>query len=298
MTRATAADGTRLHVEVDGAGPPMLFLHEVAGDTRSWDPQVRALRDTYTCIRYNARGFPPSDVPLENERYGQDIAVTDAIAVLDHLGVSTAHVVGLSMGGFCALHLCLTQPDRVRSVLIAGAGYGSPPEDRAMFVAEATTAAAAFATDIRAAAARYADGPTRVQLRRKDPALWQEFGEKLAAHDPVGQSRSFSELLANRPSLHDLRPRLAGVDLPMLLVVGDEDDGCLATNLMLKQVIASSALDVFPHTGHTVNLEEPERFTAAIVALAGAADAGTWPRRDPASVRRGLVGMTATDNPL
>jgi pimeloyl-ACP methyl ester carboxylesterase len=290
-TTATAPDGVVLHVEVEGSGPPLLLLHEVAGDVRSWDGDVARLRAEFTCIRYNARGFPPSDVPDDPRRYGQEAAVGDALAVLDALDVQRAHLAGLSMGGFCALHLCLGHPHRVRSALVAGVGYGSAPEDRPGFVREAQAAAAAFAADTPTAARRYADGPTRVQLRRKDPAAWKALGDGLAAHDPVGQSLTFAQVQARRPALHDLREQLAQVRVPVLLLVGDEDDGCLATNLMLKRTIPSSALWVLPHTGHTVNLEEPERFAEAVRWLTRQSDAGTWPQRDPASVGRGLVGM-------
>lgn len=288
---ATAPDGVQLHVEVEGSGPPLLLLHEVAGDVRSWDGDVAALRERFTCIRYNARGFPPSQVPADPQRYGQDIAVADAVAVLDAVGVPTAHLAGLSMGGFCALHLCLTRPERVRSAVIAGVGYGSAPEDRAGFVREAEAAAAAFRSDAAAAAGRYAEGPTRVQLRRKDPAAWAALGTALASHDPLGQAMTFARVQARRPALHDLCDRLAEVRAPMLLLVGDEDDGCLATNLMLKRTVPSAALWVLPHTGHTINLEEPRQFAQAVTWLAEQADAGTWPQRDPSSVGRGLVGM-------
>ena len=124
MTTVTTPDGTRLAVEVEGAGPPLLFLHEVAGDLHDWRAQVAHFADRYTCVRYNARGYPPSDVPAAPDSYGQHIAVQDAIAVLDGLGFDAAHVVGLSMGGFCAVHLMLQHPERCLSATVAGAGYG------------------------------------------------------------------------------------------------------------------------------------------------------------------------------
>jgi pimeloyl-ACP methyl ester carboxylesterase len=288
---ATSADGVELHVEVEGDGPPLLLMHEVAGDVRSWDGDVERLRDRFTCIRYSARGFPPSQVPTDPRQYGQDVAVTDAVAVLDAMGVQSAHLVGLSMGGFCALHLCLTRPERVRSAVLAGVGYGSAPEDRAGFVREAEAAAAAFRADVATAARRYVDGPTRVQLRRKDPAAWAALGAALARHDPTGQALTFAQVQARRPALHDLRERLAAVRVPLLLLLGDEDDGCLTTNLMLKRTIPSAALRVLPHTGHTVNLEEPREFAAAVAWLVEHVEAGTWPERDPRSLDRGLVGM-------
>src|SRR5262249_61310997 len=92
---------------------------------RSWEPQVRALARRHRCLTYDARGYPPSDVPEEPERYSQERAVEDAVAVLDHLGIERAHVVGLSMGGFCTLHLGLRHPERALS--LTGAPCAYPP---------------------------------------------------------------------------------------------------------------------------------------------------------------------------
>src|SRR5690348_18325945 len=83
MPQVSTDDGVRLYVEETGAGLPVLFLHEFAGDHRSWEPQVRALSRRYRCVTYSARGYPPSDVPDDPGAYSQARAVADAIAVLD-----------------------------------------------------------------------------------------------------------------------------------------------------------------------------------------------------------------------
>lgn len=126
-------DGVALHTEITGTGQPLLFIHEFAGDHRSWEPQVRYFSASYRCITYSARGYPPSDVPAEPHRYSQGRAVADAIAVLDGIGVQRAHVVGLSMGGFATLHLLMRHPDRVASAVAAGVGYGAHPDRQAAF---------------------------------------------------------------------------------------------------------------------------------------------------------------------
>src|SRR5215831_5102121 len=99
------------------------LLHEFAGDYRSWETQVRHFARSYRCISYNARGYPPSDVPADGERYSQDRARDDIRAVLDALKIDKAHIVGLSMGGFAALHFGFTYPQRARSLVVAGCGY-------------------------------------------------------------------------------------------------------------------------------------------------------------------------------
>lgn len=292
MATASAADGVRLHWEETGAGTPVLFIHEFAGDLRSWEPQLRHFGRRYRCIAYNARGYPPSDVPEDPEAYSQAIAVSDAVAVLDAAGVERAHVVGLSMGGFCTLHLGLRQPGRCLSLVVAGAGYGAQPERQESFRAEAEVTATAFEEEgSRATAERYALGPARVQYQAKDPRGWEEFRERLAGHSARGSALTQRGVQARRPSLYDLRDELAGVRLPTLLVTGDEDEGCLDPDLMLKRTIPSAALFVMPRTGHACNLEEPDLFNQVVGDFLATVDAGRWTDRDPRSLGSSLTGM-------
>src|ERR1051326_7323929 len=131
MPFARTDDGVRLHWEETGSGTPILFVHEFAGDHRSWEPQMRWFGRTHRCLAYDARGYPPSDVTDDLARYSQERAVEDQITVLHAAGVQRAPVVGLSMGGFCTLHLGLRHPERALSLVIAGCGYGSHPDHRA-----------------------------------------------------------------------------------------------------------------------------------------------------------------------
>ena len=170
MPHVTARDGVRIFFEESGRGTPVLFIHEFAGDHRSWAPQLAELSARYRCIAYNARGYPPSDVPSDPEAYSQEHAAADAIAVLDGLGIERAHVIGLSMGGFCALHLGLGHPERAQSLVVAGCGYGAQPERQASFRAESEANARLFEAGVGAAAEAYALGPARVQLQNKNPA--------------------------------------------------------------------------------------------------------------------------------
>ena len=189
MPAIVTDDGVKLHAEETGQGEPLLFVHEFAGDHRSWEPQVRFFSAAYRCVTYAARGYPPSDVPTDPEAYSQERAVADAIAVLDGLKIGQAHVVGLSMGGFTALHLALGHPERVLSAVVAGAGYGAEPERAEAFRAESVLTAAAFAAEGAAKVAeRYAVGPARVQFQNKNPRGWAEFAEALAGHSSLGSA--------------------------------------------------------------------------------------------------------------
>ena len=183
MSRIVTSDGVTLYADSTGTGAPLLFIHEFAGDHRSWEPQVRFFGRGYQCMTYAARGYPPSDVPAAPGAYSQQRAVDDAVAVLDELGIGRAHVVGLSMGGFTALHLALGHPGRVRSAVVAGAGYGAEPERADAFRSESMLTAAAFANEGAAKVAeRYAVGPSRVQFQNKNPRGWAEFAAALAQH--------------------------------------------------------------------------------------------------------------------
>lgn len=293
MSFATAEDGTRIHFEEAGGGIPVLFIHEFAGDHRSWEPQMRTFSRRYRSILFAARGYPPSDVPEDVAAYSQELAVSDAISVLDHLGIDRAHVVGLSMGGFTSLHLGLGRPDRARSVVVAGVGYGAHPDARESFRAEAEAIAASLGSDgVAAFAARYAEGPARVQFQNKDPRGWAEFARLLAEHSSEGSANTMRGVQRERPSLYDLRDDLAKMEVPVLLIVGDEDEGCLDANLMLKRTISSSGLAVLPRTGHASNLEEPELFDRLVLDFLARVDAGRWELRDPRSISTSTTGMT------
>ncbi|MGH3343349.1 MAG: alpha/beta fold hydrolase [Carbonactinosporaceae bacterium] len=291
--RIQTDDGVSLHVEEVGSGFPVLFVHEFAGDHRSWEPQLRYFSRTCRCVTYAARGYPPSDVPSDPGAYSQARAVADAVAVLDGLDIECAHVVGLSMGGFTALHLVLAHPHRVASAVVAGAGYGANPDRREAFRAESMVTADAFEHQGSARVARrYVLGPARVQFQNKSPRGWAEFAAALAEHSALGSALTMRGVQAARPSLYDLRHELAAIDTPVLIVVGDEDEGCLDTDVMLKRTIPTAGLAVLPQTGHTANLEEPEVFNAVVDRFLTAAERGAWRRRDPRSLSTSTTGMT------
>ena len=285
-------DGVTLHAEEAGQGEPLLFIHEFAGDHRSWEPQVRFFSAAYRCVTYAARGYPPSDVPTDPAAYSQDRAVADAIAVLDGLGIDQAHVVGLSMGGFTALHLVLSHPDRVLSAVVAGTGYGAKPEQADAFRTESMLTAAAFAAEgASRVAERYAVGPTRVQFQNKNPRGWAEFAAALAGHSDLGSALTMRGVQAARPSLYAMTDELAKVRIPVLLLAGDEDDGCLEPTLLLKRAIPTSGLAVLPRTGHTANLEEPDLFNRVVDRFLGAVARGAWHPRDPRSSSDAITGL-------
>lgn len=274
-----------LYFEVTGSGYPLLFLHEFAADHREWEAQVRFFSRRYRCVTVNARGYPPSDVPDDVALYDHVHQAEDAAAVMRHLGLARAHVVGLSMGAYATLQFGLRFPDMASALVVAGCGSGAPRAIRAQFAAEVEALAAQIETEGMTVAARsIALGSTRVQLQNKDPRGWEEFARHLSEHSSKGSALTLRGYQAPRPSLFDFEAELRRLDVPTLLVVGDEDEPCLETNLFLKRTIKRAGLWVVPNTGHAVNLEEPGAFNGAVADFLAAVERGRWPERDPRSL--------------
>ncbi len=292
MPHLTTDDGVRLYYEAAGSGYPIVFVHEFAGDYRSYETQMRYFARRYRCIAYNARGYPPSDVPDDFERYSQARARDDIRAVLDGLGIAKAHVVGISMGGFATLHFGFAYPERASALVVAGCGYGAQPDKRAQFAEETARTAAGIAARGMAEIARtYGAGPTRVQLQNKDPRGYAEFMAQFAEHSTPGSANTMRGVQARRPSLWDLTEEMKRLDVPTLIATGDEDDPCLEPGLLMKRLIRSAALVVFPNTGHALNLEEPDLFNRTLADFFHQVESGRWPRRDPRATTGSILGM-------
>jgi pimeloyl-ACP methyl ester carboxylesterase len=293
MPYATTDDGVRLYYEEAGSGTPLIFIHEFAGDHRSWEPQMRFFSRHFRCISFSARGFPPSDIPDDPGRYSQARAREDVIAVLDHLKAERAHVVGLSMGGFAALHVGIAHGRRARSIVVAGCGYGADPGQKEKFQAECESAAAYFETaGMAEAGKKYALGPTRVQYQNKDPRGWAEFARQLAEHSAKGQALTMRGVQMKRPSLWELVDDMKTIEVPALIVTGDEDDPCIEPAVLMKRSIPTAGLVVLPKAGHTINLEDPDAFNRALHEFFALVDQGRWNRRDPRSIASaGILGF-------
>ena len=291
MPHLTTDDKIKLYYEEVGSGIPVVFVHEFAGDVRSYEMQMRYFGQRYRCIAFNARGYPPSDVPENAELYSQERARDDIRAVLDALEIDKAHIVGLSMGGFATLHFGFTYADRARSLVIAGCGYGAAPDKRAQFAGEAEAAAKNFEqVGMAKAAEGYALGPTRVQFQNKDPRGWQEFATQLAEHSTEGAAQTLRGVQARRPSLFDLVGKMKTITAPTLIMTGDEDWPCLEPGLLMKHTIPTAALVVMPNAGHAINLEDPAAFNQHIADFFHTVDVGAWRKRDPRAMVTTILG--------
>lgn len=283
-------DGVDLEYIEAGSGTPLLFVHEFAGDARSWEPQMRFFARRYRCIAFHARGYPPSGVPTSPKSYGQDRATDDIAAVIQALDLAPAHVVGLSMGAFATLHLGLRYPHLARSLTAAGVGYGAAPDKREQFRAELDGSVAKLrAGGIEKFATIYAHGPTRLVFEEKDPRGFVEFEAQMAEHSTEGSALTMLAVQRERPSLFELEAEFRKLKLPTFIIAGDEDDPTLEPALYLKRTIASSALLVMPKCGHTMNLEDPDAFNRAVLDFITAVDSGSWRDRIPASLSGAII---------
>jgi pimeloyl-ACP methyl ester carboxylesterase len=284
MPHIGTRDGVRLYYEEAGSGSAVVFVHEYAGDYRTWEAQMRFFARAHRCITYSQRGYPPSDVPGDGAQYSQDIARDDVLAVMDALKIDKAHVVGHSMGAYTALHVGIKAPARCLSVTAAGCGWGSTPdakEREAMKALAAETGKMFAEQGIEKAAAAYADAPMRQALKHKDPRGYAEFARMLGEHSAEGHAQTMFNLQLKRPTLWEMEAALKKFSVPLLIIVGDEDEPCLDGSVFLKRIAPTAGLLVMPRTGHNVPTEEPAAFNAALAELFASSEAGRWLAHKP-----------------
>ncbi len=282
MPTIKCQDGVNLYYEEAGTGLPLVFVHEFAGEYRSWENQMRYFSRKYRCIAYNSRGYPPSDVPADAEAYSFEHQRAGILAVLDGLGIEKAHIVGLSMGAFATFYFGMKWPQRALSLTLAGIGSGSMPDVRETFAQESVAAADGLLQSgwVEMAPVRGIT-PTRVQFRNKDPRGFAEFLGMLSEHSAHGSAMTLKGYQARRPALQDFSMEMAECTTPTLIMSGDEDWPCLDASMMLKRMMPSAGLAFIPQTGHACNLEEPALFNLLLERFLHQVDSGQYRMRDP-----------------
>jgi pimeloyl-ACP methyl ester carboxylesterase len=289
MPYATS-DGVRLYYEEAGKGTPIVFVHEFADDLYSWEPQVRFFSRRYRCIAYNARGYPPSDVPSSRAKYSQAIAADDIAAVMRHLGLRKAHVIGCSMGGYATVHFGLRHARLALSLTAIGVGYGSDPDKRKQFIGDNDVMARRFEELGTAEAIKpYQIGPSRIQFQNKDPRGFAHFCAEFAKHSALGSANTLRGVQGKRPTIYSLERGLSRLKVPLHMVSGDEDNNCLEPGVFIKRVCPSACLTVVANTGHAVNLEEPDLFNRLTAEFLAQVDSGRWRPRDPRSFNKSTM---------
>ncbi len=273
-----SANGVNIYYEVTGEGYPLVWSHEFGGSYESWETQVRFFTRRYQVITYAARGWPPSDVPSDPEAYSQDHVVNDLYLLLRHLGIDQAHIGGLSMGGSVTLNFGIAHPEMARSLIVAAAGSGTT--NREEFLANAQVLCDRLISEgMEVVANDYARSDNRLQLLRKDPQGWEEFHRLLASHSALGSALTFGGFVMKRPTIYALEDKLLALQVPTLIMTGDEDEPCIEPAIFMKRNIPKSGLAVFPQSGHAINLEEPDLFNRTVLDFLTAVEADRWPGR-------------------
>jgi pimeloyl-ACP methyl ester carboxylesterase len=291
MPTIATDDGVKLYYEEAGSGTPVVFVHEFAGDHRSWEPQMRYFSRNYRCIAYSARGYPPSDVPQDWQGYSQERVRDDLRAVLDALDIRRTHVVGLSMGAFATLHFGFAYPERALSLTLAGGGSGAHPASYRAFQEDSRKNADFMRREGMAKfAATYGLGAARVQFQRKDPRGFAQFAQHLAEHSATGSANTMQGYQGRRPSLYDLTAEMERLELPVLVMTGDEDEPCLEASLLMKRAIRRAGLAILPRSGHVINLEEPALFNQLLEDFFHQVESGRWEPRDPRARPASIYG--------
>jgi 3-oxoadipate enol-lactonase len=285
MPYAVTSDHVRLYFEETGSGTPIIFLHEFAADHTNWEPQMRYFAPGHRCIAYSARGYLPSDVPPAPEAYTYRHFYSDALAVLDHLEIARAHLVGLSMGSYSSLQIALNAPERALSMTLAAVGSGSDLDNLDAFRRQCQATAEQFATIGSAEVARVTrEAPGRIPFLVKDPRGHAGFYSALARHDSRGSANTMRGFQGGRPSIYTLTEAIRKATTPALIICGDEDDACIEPSLFLKRQLPAAGLALFPKSGHVLNLEEPALFNEMVERFIALVEAGRWPVRDPRSL--------------
>ena len=281
------ANGASLYYEEAGRGTPIVFVHEFSGDFRSWEGQLRHFSRRYRCVAFNARGYPPSDVPAAPSQYSHLIAADDIRAVMRHLGVTKAHIIGCSMGAYATIMFGMRYPRNALSLTTVGAGAGGilDPRKRAEFLRNTRENARRFEEEgVEAATKRLRNAPNRVQLENKDPRSFREFFERLAEHSAQGHANTLRGVQLRRPPLYTMAKPLSRLKVPLLAFVGDEDESALNPSLFIKRACPAARLTVVPATGHLVNQEEPALFNRLTEDFLSLVESGRWRPRDPRSL--------------
>ncbi len=286
-------NGVRLYYEEAGKGIPIIWVHEFADDLRGWEAQMQHFSRRYRCIAYNARGYPPSDVPKSASLYSQAIATDDIANVMRHLKIRKAHIIGCSMGAYATLHFALRYPRMAISCTVIGAGYGSDPDKRKQFLGDNEIMIKRFLELGTAEAVKpYQIGPARVQFQNKNPRGFAHFCAEFAKHSALGSANTLRGVQGKRPTIYSLESALRKCRVPLHIMSGDEDDNCLDPGIFIKRVCPSAMLTVVPNTGHAVNLEEPVLFNSMIAEFLAQVDSGRWRGRDPRSLNKSTMAKS------
>ena len=278
------ASATRLHVQREGSGEPLLWITGFAISSEIFSPVIHTYAADFDCIRYDNRGAGRSPAPWRVTSIPE--LAGDAVRLLDALGIDSAHVYGLSMGGMIAQEVAIRFPDRVRGLVLGATSHGGPravlPSPRIVAALTSRGAPTAVRAELVGRAV-FSD-----QFRAQEPALVQRYLGLLGQHRTSARGL-VSHLTAS--TYHDTRARLGRIQAPTLVMHGGADQLTPVANArLLADAIPDAELAVLPGCGHGYLLEQPDQSHRRFDAwLAG---------RSPVVPGAPLTGLAASAEPL
>lgn len=247
-------NGEQINFVDQGDGPPVLFIHSLGTNNYLFRDQIAALKEDWRCIAPDCRGHGASSY---NGTFSVEDVAADHQAVLDHLGIATCHVVGLSMGGSIALNVNQRWPETVRSLVLADSFARIRPgaEDRIY----ATQEAVAYLS-MREFGSQYA-GDRLMSTTEIDKL--DELADEISKCPPKAYVDTVRAIFT-----YDASGDLAHVTSPTLILIGDQDDATpMAESEFIRDGIAGSEIRVIPDAGHLSTIDNPDAFTAELKAF-------------------------------
>ena len=256
-------NGVAYHVEKQGSGPAVLFLHGFTGSSATWTPHLAAFA-AFTTVRVDFLGHGRSDAPADMRRYDMAACIDDLLTIQDHLGIRRCAVVGYSMGGRVAMRVALQAPERLWALVLESASPGiADPSERRTRVAQDTKLAARIRSEGVAAFADYWQSlPLFASQSRLPAAARQALRHQRLQHTADGLANSLQGLGAGmqEPVLH----RLRDLRLPVLLLAGVLDDKYCGLANDMAALLPCNRVRIVPDAGHAVHLEQPAAFDDAV----------------------------------
>ncbi|MBV9893376.1 MAG: 2-succinyl-6-hydroxy-2,4-cyclohexadiene-1-carboxylate synthase [Chloroflexi bacterium] len=259
-------NGLDFHVEIEGAGAPLLLLHGFTGSIRSWDGIRSNLARDARLIAVDLIGHGQSASPADASRYTLDWCTRDLAALLDHLGLQRANVLGYSMGGRAALHLAVHAPSRVQTLILESASPGleDPPERHRRVLSDEALAQRILANGIDAFVAEWEAQPLLALQPHVSAGVRQQQRELRLRNNPVGLANSLRGMGAGAQK--PLWSRLSELSVPVHLIVGAADTRYAAIAQRMAQLFQHARVSVVPDAGHTVHLDQPQAFAVIVDA--------------------------------
>ncbi|MEX2224694.1 MAG: 3-oxoadipate enol-lactonase [Candidatus Rokuibacteriota bacterium] len=250
-----SANGIDINYEIEGDGPVVTFSHSLACNLSMWDEQARALRGRYRVLRYDTRGHGQTSAPAG--AYTLDQLSEDLKGLLDGLGISATHFVGLSMGGMIGQVFALKHPAMVQSLALCDTTSRYPAGAAAIWEERIKTVGAkGMEPMVAPTLERWFTAPFRAC--RKD--LMERVGSMIGATPAAGYIGCCHAL----PKI-SVTEKLREVRCPALVIVGEEDPGTPVE--MAREIhgaLPDAELAILARASHLSNLEQPEEFTRVL----------------------------------